>query len=255
MDAHTLSEDFAFILTQVRVNDGLPQLMCVPCVLQVSRAFTFKQVCQRSDHTLRIYLQGLEKSLAEKQSTGNVSDETGTQPVQSTNDDHRPALNRGTFATNESIKSVSSVDETTTSVSHDLQQTEMFAVQYTPDNELDNNNLEKCLMIVSHIKLDESSEVGIDNDDMSFQSTNDLLDSSIIATVHPVHTMQQSVLSTDDSHDLKNLTTTNPIERNDNDLTTLPLDSDGIPADLLSETYGKTLIELPFSTQIQVYIP
>lgn len=31
--------------------------MCVPCVLQVSRAFTFKQQCQRSDQTLRTYLQ------------------------------------------------------------------------------------------------------------------------------------------------------------------------------------------------------
>lgn len=34
-------------------NDGLPELMCVPCVLQVSRAFTFKQQCRRSDQTLR----------------------------------------------------------------------------------------------------------------------------------------------------------------------------------------------------------
>lgn len=29
--------------------------MCVQCVLQVSRAFTFKQQCQRSDATLRQY--------------------------------------------------------------------------------------------------------------------------------------------------------------------------------------------------------
>lgn len=32
--------------------------MCVPCVLQVSRAFTFKQQCRRSDQTLKNYLQG-----------------------------------------------------------------------------------------------------------------------------------------------------------------------------------------------------
>lgn len=30
--------------------------MCVPCVLQVSRAFTFKQQCQRSDQTLRAFV-------------------------------------------------------------------------------------------------------------------------------------------------------------------------------------------------------
>jgi len=30
--------------------------MCVQCVLQVSRAFTFKQLCERSDASLRMYL-------------------------------------------------------------------------------------------------------------------------------------------------------------------------------------------------------
>lgn len=41
---------------QVNAGDGLPELMCVPCVLQVSRAFTFKQQCQRSDQTLRSFV-------------------------------------------------------------------------------------------------------------------------------------------------------------------------------------------------------
>lgn len=40
----------------MQTGDGLPELMCVPCVLQVSRAFTFKQQCQRSDQTLKSYL-------------------------------------------------------------------------------------------------------------------------------------------------------------------------------------------------------
>lgn len=40
----------------MQANDGLPELMCVPCVLQVSRAFTFKQQCRRSDQTLRSFL-------------------------------------------------------------------------------------------------------------------------------------------------------------------------------------------------------
>lgn len=47
---------------EVKVNDGLPQLMCVPCVLQVSRAFTFKQQCQRSDSALRTIFEEVEKS-------------------------------------------------------------------------------------------------------------------------------------------------------------------------------------------------
>lgn len=36
--------------------------MCVPCVLQVSRAFTFKQQCQRSDQSLRSFLGQVGKS-------------------------------------------------------------------------------------------------------------------------------------------------------------------------------------------------
>lgn len=43
---------------EVQANDGLPQLMCVPCVLQVSRAFTFKQQCKRSDTALRSIFDG-----------------------------------------------------------------------------------------------------------------------------------------------------------------------------------------------------
>lgn len=47
---------FLFFFKKVNVGDGLPELMCVQCVLQVSRAFTFKQQCERNDQTLRIYL-------------------------------------------------------------------------------------------------------------------------------------------------------------------------------------------------------
>lgn len=42
-------------------GDGLPELMCVPCVLQVSRAFTFKQQCRRSNQTLRSFNDDIEK--------------------------------------------------------------------------------------------------------------------------------------------------------------------------------------------------
>lgn len=48
-----------FFGEQVSVDDGLPKLMCVPCVLQVSRAFTFKQQCQRSDQSLKSLLAKL----------------------------------------------------------------------------------------------------------------------------------------------------------------------------------------------------
>ncbi|KAG4080302.1 hypothetical protein HA402_010794 [Bradysia odoriphaga] len=64
----------------VEVGDGLPEKMCVQCVLQVSRAFTFKQQCERSDTTLRSYFQTIQESMA---STVTVNDETtGTQSVE-----------------------------------------------------------------------------------------------------------------------------------------------------------------------------
>ncbi|XP_065087575.1 zinc finger protein 883-like [Ochlerotatus camptorhynchus] len=37
-------------------EDGYPAQMCVQCVLQVSRAFTFKQQCEKNDATLKAYL-------------------------------------------------------------------------------------------------------------------------------------------------------------------------------------------------------
>uniref|UniRef100_A0A1B0GM18 C2H2-type domain-containing protein n=1 Tax=Phlebotomus papatasi TaxID=29031 RepID=A0A1B0GM18_PHLPP len=41
---------------EVERGDGLPDKMCIQCVLQVSRAFTFKQQCQKADATFRLYL-------------------------------------------------------------------------------------------------------------------------------------------------------------------------------------------------------
>lgn len=46
-------------------NDGLPDLMCVQCVLSVSRAFTFKQQCEKNDKGMRQYIaKQLENSAA-----------------------------------------------------------------------------------------------------------------------------------------------------------------------------------------------
>lgn len=37
-------------------GDGLPGQVCLQCVHYISRAFSFKQLCERSDATLRQYL-------------------------------------------------------------------------------------------------------------------------------------------------------------------------------------------------------
>lgn len=226
------------------MNDGLPQLMCVPCVLQVSRAFTFKQVCQRSDQTLRQYFQDLDKSLAEKQSADQTVDDSSTSPTTNIDNDNCTALSQEAFAASETISPMKSTDGSTTSALHDLQSPETFTVQYTPDSDLDNNNLDKCLMIVSsdlveHIKLNESETVDMDGTEMSFSTDSELLGDAIIPSVHSVHAIHPNTLSTVDAHELKCLTTTNPSEHKDSDLTSLPLESDEIPVDLLSETYGK----------------
>lgn len=43
-------------MTQVKNDDGLPESMCISCVLQVSRSYTFRQKCRRSDETLQSLL-------------------------------------------------------------------------------------------------------------------------------------------------------------------------------------------------------
>lgn len=47
----------------------MPELMCVPCVLQVSRAFTFKQQCRRSEQTLKSFIGDLESIGGSKNSS------------------------------------------------------------------------------------------------------------------------------------------------------------------------------------------
>lgn len=42
---------------QIELGDGLPDLMCVQCVLSVSRAFTFKQQCEKNDKIMRQYIE------------------------------------------------------------------------------------------------------------------------------------------------------------------------------------------------------
>ncbi|CAG9766011.1 unnamed protein product [Ceutorhynchus assimilis] len=46
--------DFANI--QVDSEDGLPILVCLPCAVQIGRAYAFKQLCEQSDSSLRQYL-------------------------------------------------------------------------------------------------------------------------------------------------------------------------------------------------------
>lgn len=53
---------YVFILITCRISlqifdgDGLPNQICSQCMLQISKSYTFKQLCQKSDITLRNYI-------------------------------------------------------------------------------------------------------------------------------------------------------------------------------------------------------
>lgn len=38
-------------------GDGLPEHVCITCISELNRAYSFKQKCERSEYTLRMYLQ------------------------------------------------------------------------------------------------------------------------------------------------------------------------------------------------------
>lgn len=69
----------------MQANDGLPEMMCVPCVLQVSRAFTFKQQCRRSDQTLRgantAKQTKIENTVAQVAAEDNVKEHPSQSPI------------------------------------------------------------------------------------------------------------------------------------------------------------------------------
>lgn len=54
-------------------------MLCVSCVLQVSRAFTFKQQCRRSDETLRTFYLNIEDEII---TTTNVDGIPSGDPVE-----------------------------------------------------------------------------------------------------------------------------------------------------------------------------
>lgn len=66
----------SFASITVARNDGLPECLCVQCVLQVSRAYTFKILCEKSDLKLREQCQlQMEKAKWSEDSADLKSDE------------------------------------------------------------------------------------------------------------------------------------------------------------------------------------
>lgn len=167
--------------------------MCVPCVLQVSRAFNFKKQCQRSDQQLRQYFQCNDKCDSHTIDGDIQSDDVESFTLIDTvqNDD-------GEIVTDSDIENVvTAFEESHTDNSYD--------VQFTDDNEQDNNNSNKCLLIVSNgteldaeqlveqITLDASNVCDLNNENISFTSNENLLTNQLNSIdVH--HMNNESIL-------------------------------------------------------------
>ncbi|CAG9813870.1 unnamed protein product [Phaedon cochleariae] len=58
-----------FSTVQIENGDGLPSLICIQCAHEISRCYSFKQLCEQSDMNLRTYLGkpvGLKRSKEEE---------------------------------------------------------------------------------------------------------------------------------------------------------------------------------------------
>ncbi|KAF5308773.1 hypothetical protein FQR65_LT06006 [Abscondita terminalis] len=59
MEQHIVFSDVLMSLTSLQVfrGDGLPEQVCLQCAQEVNRAFLFRRMCEKSDATLRHYVE------------------------------------------------------------------------------------------------------------------------------------------------------------------------------------------------------
>lgn len=58
--------------SQIVEGDGLPDQICTQCLQTVSKAYSFKQLCEKSDITLRQYIGTLNFHDVSLQSNENI---------------------------------------------------------------------------------------------------------------------------------------------------------------------------------------
>ncbi|KAF5290928.1 hypothetical protein FQA39_LY14534 [Lamprigera yunnana] len=68
MEQQIFFSDVLMSLTPLQVfkNDGLPDQICVQCAQEINRLLSFRRMCERSDSTLRKYLQTLDTLVLSK---------------------------------------------------------------------------------------------------------------------------------------------------------------------------------------------
>lgn len=180
---------------QVSIDDGLPQLMCVPCVLQVSRAFNFKKQCQRSDQKLRECRQCADKSLADSAKSHEIETEIASNVEPFALIDV-PCDGEAEIVTESDIENVvTAFEESQTSDSYDL--------HFSDESEQDNNN-SKCLLIVpsdaeldadqlvEQITLDASNVCDLNGENVSFASNGNLLADQLNGSANAIEDHQIS---------------------------------------------------------------
>ncbi|XP_030765394.1 zinc finger protein 2 homolog [Sitophilus oryzae] len=93
-----------FANVEVDKEDGLPQLICLQCILQLSRGFSFKQLCEQSDCNLRQYLGKPPIKLTEKKEDPEQSNFNNSFLIDSFNDSRDSYNDSSTSSDSEDFK-------------------------------------------------------------------------------------------------------------------------------------------------------
>lgn len=163
--------------------------MCVPCVLQVSRAFNFKKQCQRSDQHLREVVKSLADSAKSHEIAAGI--ESNVEPFALID---VPCDGEAEIVTESDIENVvTAFEESQTSDSYDL--------QFSDESEQDSN---KCLLIVpsdaeldadqlvEQITLDASSVCDLNGGNVSFATNGSLLADPLNVSANAIEVHQIS---------------------------------------------------------------
>lgn len=162
----------------MQVGDGLPDLMCVPCVLQVSRAFTFKQQCQRSDQTLKSYLESQLCSLnqADNNDIQNTFKSDGSNDVDHVINEHEIEENDVANRTNE--HHFSSTDDTATDQLDGEQVLDSLPPEIGSDSFEEEIGLDNLPSPVASEDIEQHLDADVLNDELDEEDTEINRDSS-----------------------------------------------------------------------------
>lgn len=228
--------------------------MCVPCVLQVSRAFTFKQLCQRSDQTLRTFYREIENCMSNSQQSDSLQ-ETKAIVVNKTSENNvslMEIVSKSITPVPTSIteplststtSSLPSLNDNKLNINNSDNQS--FDIQFQSLNNIGDENLNKCFLIVNNESaeltnsaLDAQVNVS-DNDIVSLISTtasdeNQLVDTENFASIDQENNVENFIKNAIEN----NLQSTDSINGDIKVEVLSVLDSHVMESDLIDEHFG-----------------